>query len=300
MPKEAHGEIHAPNPVLETDFPLLVLDVRDGVSYPPRIGHNEMHWHEDVQFIAFVKGTAEVDTPTERFHCREGDSLLVLPDALHRVLSEAGSVYTSFVFPASMLWLLPDRDLSARAVARRTAPELQAALHFDGSMPWHAEVAECLRRVRASVLVETASPDLRYRAASYLCAAWGCYIANQAPPRPSKQDVRTAECLRDALTYMKQNLHESVSVADVACVAHVSESVLLRAFKGALQTTPHAYLQMLRLQRVGELLADPSVPIAAIAAECGFADSSHLSHAFKREMGMSPGEYRWALVAEDA
>jgi len=37
-------------------------------------------------------------------------------------------------------------------------------------------------------------------------------------------------------------------------------------------------------------------PLALIAQEVGFADQSHLSLIFRREMGVTPGRYRTALA----
>ena len=297
MPNEpAHKETHAPNPLLGTGFPLLVLDVRDGISYPPRIGHNEMHWHEDVQFIVFVKGSATVDTPSAHYACREGQAILFTPDALHRVVSTTGSIFTSFVFPASALSLVPGSDLSADAVFSRANMDLQATYHFDGSEPRHAEVVECLRRVRASALSQQNLPAMRYRAIAYLCAAWSCYVTHVPYKHPSEAAVRSTQRMRAALAFMEGHFAEPIETADIARAAAVSESSLLRAFRETLQTTPRAYLLEMRLDSACKLLANPALPLSRVAADCGFADSSHLSHAFKKALDMTPSHYRAELV----
>ncbi|WP_454932287.1 helix-turn-helix domain-containing protein [Actinomyces oricola] len=298
MTKPVHSEIHASNPALQSGYPLLVLDVRDGVSHPPRVGHHEMHWHEDVQFIVFVRGDATVDTPSMHYACRAGQAILFTPAALHRVVSSTGSTYTSFVFPAAVLSLIPGTGLSAEAVFARTDTSLQAVYHFDGSEPWHAEVVECLRRVRASALSKGDLSALRYRAIAYLCAAWSCYISHVSMRRPTEASIRSSERMRAALSFMREHFSEPIDTADVAAAAAVSESSLRRAFRETLRTTPHAYLQEMRIDRASELLVDPELSMTRIAAACGFADSSHFSHAFKKALGMTPSEYRAALLRE--
>lgn len=292
---EKRTEIHAPNPMLETDFPLLVLDVRDGISYPPRVGHNEMHWHEDVQFIIFVQGSASVDTPENHYSCQEGSALLVTPDALHRVTSAKGSVYTSFVFPAHVLGLLPGGDLPLQAVSRRTDARMQTVVHFDGSEAWHGEIAACLAKVRAAAMAESATPEKRYRMVAYLCAAWSCYIDNSEPVAPSKAAAKLSERMRAALAFMGGHYADPIETCDIARAACVSESALLRCFRETLQTTPHAYLQSLRLDKATEFLRDPDVSMAQVAARAGFSDSSHFSRTFKKALGMTPTAYQRAL-----
>lgn len=288
-------ETHAPNPEIESDLPLLVLDVRNGVSHPPRIGHNEMHWHEDVQFILFIEGEATVDTPTSRYVCREGNAVLVMPNALHRVTSGSGSIYTSFVFPARILTLVPGSDFSAKAVTARTSCDTQAVFHFDGSEPWHAELIDCLWRVRDSVVGQPHTAAQRYRAAANLCSAWGCFVCNARVAPPEARAAKVTDRMRAALAFMASHLAEPLSIADIARAAAASESSVLRDFRASMDTTPGAYLRSLRVEKAIEYVRDPDIPLSDVAALCGFADASHLSHTFKRCVGMTPSAYREAL-----
>lgn len=46
------------------------------------------------------------------------------------------------------------------------------------------------------------------------------------------------------------------------------------------------------LDRALVMLSDPDVPLAQVAARCGFSDQAHFSHAFRRQHGLSPLAYR--------
>jgi AraC-like DNA-binding protein len=59
--------------------------------------------------------------------------------------------------------------------------------------------------------------------------------------------------------------------------------------------TPHAYLVQRRVRLARGLLAAGRTPAQA-AAEAGFADQSHLTRAFLRQLGVTPGRYRAALA----
>jgi AraC-like DNA-binding protein len=54
---------------------------------------------------------------------------------------------------------------------------------------------------------------------------------------------------------------------------------------------PHAYQTARRIAQAQVLLRQGLAP-AAVASDCGFADQSHLTRAFKRVVGVPPGLYR--------
>jgi AraC-like DNA-binding protein len=85
-----------------------------------------------------------------------------------------------------------------------------------------------------------------------------------------------------------------LSLADFAAVAGMSRYGVLRRFSREVGTTPHAYLTQHRVKRARAEIA-AGVPIAEAAIAAGFADQSHLTRAFARQFGVSPGRYLAAL-----
>ena len=65
-----------------------------------------------------------------------------------------------------------------------------------------------------------------------------------------------------------------------------------RMFRSTFHTTPHQFLLELRVQRAKQLLATTTVPIAEIAAQCGFPIPSHFTTTFRSRTGVTPTEYR--------
>jgi AraC family transcriptional regulator len=49
---------------------------------------------------------------------------------------------------------------------------------------------------------------------------------------------------------------------------------------------------MQRVKRAKDLLHGTNMPIAGVAAACGFADQSHLTRVFSKAFGISPGVWR--------
>ena len=95
-----------------------------------------------------------------------------------------------------------------------------------------------------------------------------------------------------ACAYMQGHYAERLTVDDLAAVASVSPSYLIRLFKRRLGTTPHDYLLRYRISRAKELLAETTLTSAAIAERVGFASESNFSYRFKQMVGQGPRAYR--------
>lgn len=106
-----------------------------------------------------------------------------------------------------------------------------------------------------------------------------------AAARPA--DPGVAHDLRDLLD---ERLPQGLSLDEAAGLLHAHPAHLVRAFSGAFGIAPHQYLTARRLDRARRLLLDGRAP-GEVAAATGFYDQSHLTRAFKRLVGTTPGRF---------
>jgi LacI family transcriptional regulator len=97
-----------------------------------------------------------------------------------------------------------------------------------------------------------------------------------------------------ALAFIRERACLGIDVEDVLANVGVSRATLERKFAACLQTTPRQAIVRVQIERVKSLLADTNDPLEQIAGWAGYKTQSHLSVAFKRETGLTPGEYRKA------
>ncbi len=99
---------------------------------------------------------------------------------------------------------------------------------------------------------------------------------------------------------VKERLHEGfrepLRMGDLAREAGVHPVHLARVFRKMEQRTPGEYQQRLQVRAACELLRDREWPLAAIAAECGFADQSRFTRVFRRMAGTTPARFRQAVA----
>ena len=97
---------------------------------------------------------------------------------------------------------------------------------------------------------------------------------------------------RRATEFLTQRLGDDISIAAVAKECGLSRSYFIKSFKETTGKTPHKWLLDYRVQQAKALLSQDQLPIAEIAAACGFADQSHLTRVFTSAIGIPPGAWR--------
>lgn len=107
-----------------------------------------------------------------------------------------------------------------------------------------------------------------------------------------KVDSEVDRILSEIQEYMKNNLGNKITVAQLADMAHVSKYYFLRIFKSKIGSSPYEYLVNLRINKTKEQLINTNDTLEIIASEVGFSDSKSLITSFKKSTGISPGKYR--------
>jgi AraC-like DNA-binding protein len=105
--------------------------------------------------------------------------------------------------------------------------------------------------------------------------------------------------IRRVREHLQRQVAEPQALDQLAAVARVSKSCLVREFHRVVGLPPHAYHIQLRAARAARLLA-MGVSLSRAASEAGFADQSHLSRRFKTAYGVTPLGFARAVRAATA
>jgi AraC family transcriptional regulator len=95
---------------------------------------------------------------------------------------------------------------------------------------------------------------------------------------------------------MHEEFRDNLRMSDLADEAGVHPVHLARVFRAREGRTPGDYVQRLRVRAACHLLRDREYPLAIIAAECGFADQSHLTRVFRKFTQTTPAQFRRAIA----
>lgn len=112
---------------------------------------------------------------------------------------------------------------------------------------------------------------------------------------PERAGTRLAPRLERVRERVEAECCGRLRLRDLCAEAERSPSALLRSFASAFGLSPHRYQQSCRMAIARRLIA-AGMPLAAVAAECGYADQSHLNRWFLRVHGVTPGRFRRQLA----
>jgi AraC-like DNA-binding protein len=90
-----------------------------------------------------------------------------------------------------------------------------------------------------------------------------------------------------------------LSLQAMAHMAGVSRFHFLRGFARLTGATPHAYIVQQRI-RLARRLLTTGKEVGQASAEAGFADQSHMTRAFVRQLGITPARYRQVVYGPNS
>lgn len=95
-----------------------------------------------------------------------------------------------------------------------------------------------------------------------------------------------------AIRMVDEEVREGITVADVVRRLPLSRRQLDYAFRRIVGKSLHDHIRHERIERAKLLLVQTNLPLTIVAGRSGFMYPTRLSEAFRKELGMTPTEYR--------
>ncbi len=96
--------------------------------------------------------------------------------------------------------------------------------------------------------------------------------------------------------FIEEHLDEEISLQHLAEIAQLSRYHFARAFKHSFGLPPHRYHMSRRMERAKSLLEERARSVTEVGLMLGFAETSSFTTSFRRAVGVTPSDYRRALV----
>lgn len=275
---------------LRTDRPGEIVELTQVNTLPEaqfwRVEHSARHWSmlHDTFTACLVRGPSSL---VARWSSR-GEERSIGPGRIQ--LMEPGEVHrTTYVSePASFFvtWWQP-------SLLERAALEMagKVPVHFAHAQSDSVVLARALEALcRALVegapvfVIESAFADATARLLEVASAE------GELAPRVRRRHPS----VHRAVEYLRTAFAQTVTLDELARETRLSKFHFARSFRATTGFAPHQYQSLLRLQAARRHL-ERGTSVEESAALTGFADGPHLTRAFRRWVGVSPGS--WARAS---
>ncbi len=146
----------------------------------------------------------------------------------------------------------------------------------------------------ASLYEKCGSPDWDEYSQSliyYILIKFG-RLTSDAEERANRNTL-IMQKMMGSVKYVNEHFSKELTLTDLAEMIGITEEYYCKQFKKLTGSTPIAYINSLRVAHACDLLSNnPSVGTGEICARCGFNTPTYFNRVFKKEMGITPGEFR--------
>jgi len=117
------------------------------------------------------------------------------------------------------------------------------------------------------------------------------YAMVRTPPESDAGGLSRTQQAR-ILEYIDAGLSQSLDLTGMAEALSLTPCLFARQFRRSFGLPPYAFVKARRLERARHLLARTTLPIKAVAADCGFSDQAHLTRLFSAAYEVTPAVFR--------
>ncbi|MGL6142933.1 MAG: AraC family transcriptional regulator [Enterobacterales bacterium] len=236
------------------------------------------HSHDQFGIGVFIQGSQRSWSNIGNVHAVAGDIIMVNPGEIHDGIPASGprGWHMLYINPDAFIkeWNadLPADDLILKPVVNDPALGLMIRQFFSqlaASAPDSMAIEETIMRC--------------------LMQAGQYHTLSAAQRIPYSPTVRLAKAFIDDAP------EENITLTGLASLCDITRFQLIRRFSREVGITPHAYLLQSRVRLAKQLLSQGKRTVD-VAMMAGFSDQSHLTRAFQKQTGITPGQYRYAVV----
>lgn len=240
----------------------------------------------DVTYL-FVVGNTDQDCPdlsmggTIRRYTQRGARVFLLAEAASRYIEEQGSKAAGLSTHWENSAVL--RERSGLIEASDSIASVKGSIVTCAGMGTTLDVVLAVigQHIPAAALVTLANIFLHEKIRDF----------DTRQPFAGTSGNTTGDALLDrAISLMRTNMEEPLSISDIVEEIGVSDRSLERRFRAVLNSTPVSFYRQLRLSQANNLLVNTSLPIREVGLACGFPNG--FSVTYRAHFGMTPLERR--------
>lgn len=235
------------------------------------------HFHPFTEIFLVLDGEGTFTVENKSFDIKTNDLIIVLPNVYHQELSHDNKPLEYAVLGVKDL-LFQVEDSNQNFIFQNFDKDNQDILYYFHHLLMESENKEIGYDTVCQKLLELLILKI-IRKMNINLQAHQAFL-------PVKREIRMI------CHYIDQNYSEDLSLESLAQYMKMNKYYMAHEFKKYMHISPIQYLIKRRIEECQSLLKTSSLSVSEISEAVGFSSQSYFSQIFKKEIGMTPLEYR--------
>lgn len=234
---------------------------------------NTPNWHANIEVLYCIGGSGFVRCGLASTQFTPGDIFIVNPDTPHSIGSNASVQYRCLIIDNSFC--------DANGISIHSL-QFQSLIHDTQLCHLFDRITESYEHRESSSICAIA--DIRHAVLGLLLHICRYYAT------PGKRDDRSDTYVKKAVSYIRKNLSDPITLDDVANYAGISKFHLSRQFKAYTGGTVIGTVNLIRCTEARRLI-EGGMPVSQAAAACGYENLSYFTRTFKKLFQVLPSDF---------
>lgn len=276
--------------IKDNRFPIQLFKQESNNSKPVFYSH----WHEQLEILYFIEGTAIIQCNMTSFEVKAGDLIIVNSNELHSGFNPGNYLaYYCFNVDTSLI----HSSYVDTCEMKYIAPIECNLIMFENKLDNDDEIIECIRRVLQEYEKKETAYELVIKSCVYrmLALLIRKHVSKVVTQEEYEKNVKNLERLSRVFSYIEENFTERISMDSLCSMTGLSSYYFCRIFKKVTGKTTNEYINTLRINKAETLLKSSNMNITEIAMEAGFNDINYFSRIFKKYKKIAPSQVRKAI-----
>jgi AraC-like DNA-binding protein/mannose-6-phosphate isomerase-like protein (cupin superfamily) len=249
------------------------------------------HWHEQMEILYFVTGSAIIECNSIPYKVSAGDLIIINSNELHSGYNPGGNLaYFCFNIDPSLF----QSSFVDSCEVKYIAPIERNMILFKNLVRGDVPIIECIETVirehdKKDIAYELVIKSCVYNLLAILIRDYTTQIVTQAE---YEKKLMKLERFRNVFDYIEENYTEKINMEDLYRMANLSGYYFCRLFKQITGKTANEYIINFRLNKAEHQLKNSDMNITEIALSTGFNDVNYFSRLFKKYKKITPSGVR--------
>lgn len=243
-------------------------------------GYVPYHWHDEYEFIRIISGNCECIINGKSIQLSADEAILIHNHELHTIAPKSTESKLDFfsvvVHPYVIFGTDCNQFYDLNIRFQRIYKDKKTLSLLDNIYNAYVQKHYGYEMLLKSCIISIFSE--LYSSGKFTLKA--------------KKYNKEIDLFSDIIHYIHDHYNEKISLDDLRKISYCSSSYLIQIFKINTGKTPIEYINCYRIYQSTKLLKSSKKTVLEISLNCGFENVGYFIKIFKRQIGITPHQYR--------